>query len=282
MGRNTRKRRSPLAVRAVAASAALAIGGGGLVWANFYASAHEENRRPEPAKAAAAQMATIDCPDVGQKLTNVPKQARGRVDGELATLDQQITAAYAAARHHPGRAGAGRELRPERHPRSAEGEPVGDHRPDPLEINRVGGKATGRALSHRSLRRARRPRRQARPEQRRRRTTAASTAGQSRPGRAPGPGRRVSRSEQRPGCGCNGQARAERPGPGPRPGRVSAGNGHGGQGGNGPVAADFVDITKVQPQRGPQRPAANGNAVRAARSPRPAASTRTRSSTPTT
>lgn len=94
MGRNIRKRRSPLAVRAIAASAALAIGGGGLVWANFYASAHEENSSPNTTKAATAQVATISCPDVGQKLTNVPNKARGEVDGELATLDQQITAAY--------------------------------------------------------------------------------------------------------------------------------------------------------------------------------------------
>ncbi len=43
MGRNTRKRRSPMATKAIAASAALALGGGGLIWANFYASAHEEN-----------------------------------------------------------------------------------------------------------------------------------------------------------------------------------------------------------------------------------------------
>ncbi len=43
MGRNTRKRRTPLATKVIAGAAALAIGGGGLVWANFYASAHEEN-----------------------------------------------------------------------------------------------------------------------------------------------------------------------------------------------------------------------------------------------
>lgn len=95
MGRNTRKRRSPLAVRAVAASAALAIGGGGLIWANFYASAHETNSSPNTVKAAAAQVATISCPDIGQKLTNVPANAKSNVDAELATLDKQITEAYA-------------------------------------------------------------------------------------------------------------------------------------------------------------------------------------------
>ncbi len=45
MGRNTRKRRTPLATKAIAASAALALGGGGLIWANFYASAHESSNQ---------------------------------------------------------------------------------------------------------------------------------------------------------------------------------------------------------------------------------------------
>ncbi len=48
MGRNTRKRRTPLATKVIAGAAALAIGGGGLVWANFYASAHEENGGTTP------------------------------------------------------------------------------------------------------------------------------------------------------------------------------------------------------------------------------------------
>ncbi|MEG3626349.1 DUF1996 domain-containing protein [Streptomyces poriticola] len=94
MGRNTRKRRTPLATKAIAASAALALGGGGLIWANFYASAHEKNRGYDQTRSAAAQVATIDCPDVGQQISDVPDRARGEVDGELATLDQQITNAY--------------------------------------------------------------------------------------------------------------------------------------------------------------------------------------------
>ena len=78
MGRNTRKRRTPLATKAIAASAALALGGGGLIWANFYASAHESNNQSwggNQTKAATAQVATISCPDVQQKLTNVPSRA---------------------------------------------------------------------------------------------------------------------------------------------------------------------------------------------------------------
>lgn len=95
MGRNTRKRRMPLATKAVAASAALALGGGGLIWANFYASAHESGQSQNRTKSnAARQIATIDCPDVGQQLSDVPDPARGEVDGELASMDQQITDAY--------------------------------------------------------------------------------------------------------------------------------------------------------------------------------------------
>ncbi|PWI18799.1 hypothetical protein DI272_35160 [Streptomyces sp. Act143] len=95
MGRNTRKRRTPLATKAIAASAALALGGGGLVWANFYASAHESNAGQNQTKAAGAQIATIQCPDVGQQLRNVPNGARNGVSTELANLDKQITEAYA-------------------------------------------------------------------------------------------------------------------------------------------------------------------------------------------
>ncbi|WP_149826344.1 DUF1996 domain-containing protein [Streptomyces tailanensis] len=93
MGRNTRKRRSPLAVRAIAASAALAVAGGGLVWANFYASAGE-SKSNQNSTLASAQVATIDCPDVGQQLTSVPEKARAGVAKELALLDQQVTDAY--------------------------------------------------------------------------------------------------------------------------------------------------------------------------------------------
>ncbi|MFH8236243.1 DUF1996 domain-containing protein [Streptomyces sp. NPDC018321] len=141
MGRNTRKRRTPLATKVVAGAAALAVGGGGLVWANFYASAHEENPVHNRTRSAAAQVATIDCPDVGQELSDVPDRARGEVDGELATMDSQITEAYkrlATTR----RAQAG-------DPRFVENTilgPLKDRRKAiidriQLEINRAGGRA---------------------------------------------------------------------------------------------------------------------------------------------
>ncbi|MCX4582657.1 DUF1996 domain-containing protein [Streptomyces sp. NBC_01481] len=98
MGR-TRKR-STLANRAIVASAALILGGGGLVAVNTYASAGEgwswsgqENEQTQT-KAAGAEISTIDCPEVANDIREVPEQARPEVDGELAKMDSQITDAY--------------------------------------------------------------------------------------------------------------------------------------------------------------------------------------------
>ncbi|MEJ8641355.1 DUF1996 domain-containing protein [Streptomyces sp. MS1.HAVA.3] len=44
--------------------------------------------------ARAAQTTTIDCPDVGEKLTAVPDQAKAEVDKNLAQLDDQVADAY--------------------------------------------------------------------------------------------------------------------------------------------------------------------------------------------
>ncbi|MEU6882724.1 DUF1996 domain-containing protein [Streptomyces sp. NPDC046712] len=89
--RRTRKR-STRAKRAVAASVALILGGGGLIAANVYASAGEGWGDPPPDRTNA--VSTIDCPDVSEELTDVPESVRGAVDRELATLDSQITVAY--------------------------------------------------------------------------------------------------------------------------------------------------------------------------------------------
>ncbi|MGA5169944.1 MULTISPECIES: DUF1996 domain-containing protein [Streptomyces] len=98
--RRTRKR-STLANRAIAASAALILGGGGLVAANVYASAGEgwsgwsgsQQQQQKPLNAG-QQMSTIDCPEVANGLPAVPDQARAEVDRELANMDTQITEAY--------------------------------------------------------------------------------------------------------------------------------------------------------------------------------------------
>ncbi|MGV9879912.1 DUF1996 domain-containing protein [Streptomyces sp. NPDC003006] len=93
MGRTSRKR-SKLAGRMIAASAALLMGGGGLVAVNVYANAEEGPDQPPP-QSAGQRASTISCPDVANQLPEVPEPARGTVDRRLADLDSQITRAYA-------------------------------------------------------------------------------------------------------------------------------------------------------------------------------------------
>ncbi|MZE78322.1 DUF1996 domain-containing protein [Streptomyces xinghaiensis] len=96
MRRNTRKRSKAIR-RTTAAAAALALGAGGLVAANVYASAGESGSgaKPEGARQVLASGdATVDCPDVGGELRDVPDRARKEVDKNLALLDQQVAEAY--------------------------------------------------------------------------------------------------------------------------------------------------------------------------------------------
>ncbi|ATL27230.1 putative secreted protein [Streptomyces formicae] len=79
----------------VAASAALLLGGGGLIAVNVYANAEEGADQPPP-QSAGQQVSTISCPDVANQLPDVPDAARGEVDRRLADLDTQITQAYDA------------------------------------------------------------------------------------------------------------------------------------------------------------------------------------------
>ncbi|MGW1754065.1 DUF1996 domain-containing protein [Streptomyces mirabilis] len=86
------------AQRATFAAAALILGGGGLVAVNVYASATEsgsDGQANPNNQTWASGAATIDCPDVGSELDEVPQQARAEVDKELALLDQQVSEAYA-------------------------------------------------------------------------------------------------------------------------------------------------------------------------------------------
>ncbi|MET9911725.1 DUF1996 domain-containing protein [Streptomyces sp. NPDC006476] len=213
MGRNNRKRRTPLATKAIAASAALALGGGGLIWANFYASAHESNNSGQnQTKAAAATVATIACPDVGQKLTNVPAKAQQGVATELANLDKQITEAYA-------RLASTRQAQTQdaSFVQNAIVGPLKEKRAATLDriridIQRVGGQVDAAGLQALAACTTM--------------TTNQTTAGQG-----------------------NGQAGN---------GQAGGAQNIGGQAGNGPVAADFVDITKVQPNVA-AKPRANGN-----------------------
>ncbi|MFJ4470695.1 DUF1996 domain-containing protein [Streptomyces sp. NPDC089424] len=250
MGRNTRKRRTPLATKAIAASAALALGGGGLVWANFYASADEDNGWSNRTTATAGQVATIDCPDVGQQISEVPDQARGEVDGELATLDQQITEAYqrlAATRDA--------QVRDASFVQNTILGPLKDRRQViidriQLEINRAGGSAPEQldGLSPCTGK------------------PAETTDGeQDQNGDGQQDGDQNGDGQQDDGQQGDGQQDGGQQDGGDQnqggDGQEGDGEqGNGGQAGNGPVAADFQDITTVQPNTRnlPNGLAANG------------------------
>ncbi|MGV9990241.1 DUF1996 domain-containing protein [Streptomyces sp. NPDC003374] len=244
MGRNTRKRRTPLATKAIAASAALALGGGGLIWANFYASAHESNNNAwgNRTKATNAQVATISCPDVGQKLTSVPRQARTEVDGELANLDRQITDAY--QRLMTTRDAQARDasfvqnsiLQPLKERRKVILDRIR------LEISRAGGTAPNSmdALAG----------------------CTGTPANQTNAGGQQGGDQQQNGGQQQ--GGDQQQNGGQQQGGGQQQNGGQQGNGgqqqgNGGQAGNGPVAADFVDITKVQ-RNVPAKPRQNRNA----------------------
>ncbi|MFD6278262.1 DUF1996 domain-containing protein [Streptomyces sp. NPDC060209] len=237
MGRTSRKKRSTLANRAIVASAALILGGGGLVAVNVYASAGEgaSGSPPGQNRNAARQMSTIDCPDAGIALPDVPDRARPEVDRELAAMDTQITDAY--------RQFADRKERIARDPALAENAVLG-----PLKNKRAasldrigiaveradGGRPGGlEGLAGCSLR-----------------ADDEDGAGGDQNGGDSGDG------GQDPGEGADqGQdgGQGEEPGDGQGDGQDDGQGGDGGEGddqgqeGNGPEASDFVDIESVQP-----------------------------------
>ncbi|MET7484686.1 DUF1996 domain-containing protein [Streptomyces sp. NPDC005538] len=229
MGRNDRKRRTPLATKAIAASAALALGGGGLLWAQMNASAHESNSSGQnTTKAAtAAQVATIACPDVGQQLTNVPQKARQGVATELANLDKQITEAYTRlastrqAQTNDASFVQNAIVGPLKEKRAATIDRIR------IDIQRVGGSVNATALKQLAACT----------------TQAANTTtagGQNNNG---GGNNNGGQNNNNGGQNNGGQATAAPSASASTPVDVGAG----GQAGNGPSAADFVDITKVAP-----------------------------------
>ncbi|MFD5781738.1 DUF1996 domain-containing protein [Streptomyces sp. NPDC126933] len=228
MARASRKR-STLANRAIAASAALLLGGGGLVAVNVYASAGEGSAGKPPQQQtenAGQQMSTIDCPDVANELTDVPEAARAEVDRELAAIDGQITDAYQQF--------ADQKAQIERDPAIADNailNPLKGKRLAALDrialaIGRVGEPPQGlEALAPCTLR--------------------ADDSGQGQdPGQNDG---------QDQGQG-DGQGDGQGGDQGDDQGDGQGDDQAGGQGGNGPEAADFVDITTVQPNTKQPRP----------------------------
>lgn len=198
------------------AAVALMLGGGGLVAANVYASATEggwggQSGPDATGQVKSAGMATIDCPDVGSRLTNVPDGARADVDRALAELDRQTASAYqqlqasAQALSADPHAADDSVMNPLKDKRSATIERIA------VAIDRVGDRPEGLE----SL------------------AACALLPGQEATGGVTG------------GTGQPTATASASPGGGQ--GQGGAGQAGAGQGGNGPVASDYADITAVQP-----------------------------------
>ncbi|MGX4694243.1 DUF1996 domain-containing protein [Streptomyces sp. JNUCC 63] len=211
---------------------ALILGGGGLMVANVYASATEgalsgqSVEKSDSGQDWAAAGATIDCPDVGTRLTAVPDEARATVDEQLAALDQQIAKAYQQVQSaaQGGRLDAGA---------------VESTIMNPLKEERTG--TIGRiadAIDHAGDR----------PEglDDLAACTLRDAGNQDGDGQS---GQDQSRNGQDQGGQDQGQNGQDQGQNGQGQGQQGDGQqgGNGGQAGNGPVASDYVDITTVQP-----------------------------------
>ncbi|WP_406445612.1 DUF1996 domain-containing protein [Streptomyces sp. NBC_00631] len=186
------------------------LGGGGLVAVNVYASATEGggDQQAQVATGQVLSAPTIYCPDVGSRLTAVPDGARADVDGELARLDQQVAAAY----QQLTQSAAAIEQNPDLADQTIMN-PLKEKRSESIRriadaIDREGDRPQGLDdLAACTLR------------------SSNQGAGQS--------------------AAPQGSATPSQSGQGSA--APSQGTGAGGQGGNGPVAADYADITSVQP-----------------------------------
>ncbi|CAM5550240.1 hypothetical protein STENM223S_10594 [Streptomyces tendae] len=225
MGHN-RRRRPTGARRATFGAVALILGGGGLVAVNVFASATESGNAAVPLGGSSVA-ATVDCPDPAERLTAVPEQARPEVDTELAHLDEQVAAAYrtlqeAARTADDGTLDEGAVLDPLKKERAATIERIA------AAVDRAGDRPEGlETLAECTLRRT---------------EIASGGTGSGSPDQQGGGQEGTAAPEQGQQGGKDGESGGEQ-----QPG-------NGGQAGNGPVAADYADITSVQP-----------NAARAAR-----------------
>lgn len=98
-------KRSRVIGTSVAASIALLLGGGGLVIMNADANARNSpagNSGWQQKRAPQWRAATIRCPELADRLSVVPRQARGEVDRNLARLDSQVADAYRRMRSSRG------------------------------------------------------------------------------------------------------------------------------------------------------------------------------------
>ena len=202
------------------------LGGGGLVAVNVYASATEGSPDTSQTADGGWQAGTIDCPDVGDTLTNVPDDAREEVDKELAQLDQQIAEAYQKLQD----------------PAVRGDEAAANGIMDPLAENRT---ATIERIAAALERAGERP--EGLDEM------AACTLRQS-----------DDQADGQDGAqdGQNGEGDQGQEGGQEQDGQDQGGQqqGNGGQSGNGPVAGDFADITTAPPAA--QAPNAGADASR--------------------
>ncbi|MEU5276944.1 DUF1996 domain-containing protein [Streptomyces asoensis] len=193
---------------------------------NVYASATEDGSDVNSVKRGGNSAVTIDCPDVGSKLTDVPEQASPQVARELALLDEQIAEAYRrlqesadAVKQDAGFADNA-VMNPLKEKRAATIQRIAE------AIDRVGDRPEGLdELAGCTLR---------------------ANNDQADEG-ADGNGDENQNGDQA-GDGQNGDGNQQggQQGDG---GQQGGQQGNGGQAGNGPVAADYADINSVQPAR---------------------------------
>ncbi|WP_226029218.1 DUF1996 domain-containing protein, partial [Streptomyces hyderabadensis] len=197
---------------------------------NVFASATESGNAAVPLGTSGVA-ATVDCPDLTERLTVVPEQARPEVDAELADLDAQIAAAYrqlqAAARTaDDGTLDEGAILDPLKKERAATIERIA------AAVDKAGDRPAGLdTLAECTLRRTEV-------------ASAATESGSPAPqGQKQGEGQDQSQDQGQ----SEGQGQGQQDGTGEAPGDGQQQPGNGGQAGNGPVAADYADIESVQP-----------------------------------
>ncbi|WP_411090163.1 DUF1996 domain-containing protein [Streptomyces sp. 049-1] len=232
LGHN-RRRRPTGARRATFGAVALILGGGGLVAVNVFASATESRNNAVPLGSSGVA-ATVDCPDLTERLTTVPEPARQEVDTELAQLDEQIATAYrqlqeAARTADDGSLDEAAILDPLKEDRAATIERIA------AAVAKAGDRPEGLdTLAECTLRR----------------TEVVTEPAQS--------GSPDQQEQQGPDQGQDqGQGQEQQQGEGD-----GGAAGNGGQAGNGPVAADYADIKSVQPNvvKAPrQKNASNGS-----------------------
>lgn len=218
------------------------LGGGGLVAANVYASATEDTPETRSADAGWAG-GTVDCPDVGDALTNVPDGARAEVDKELASLDQQTAEAYGrwqSMAAQGGEADANEIMDPLAEDRTATIARI------TATLERAGERPEGLdALAACTLRQN--------DDQADGEGGAQEGQGQSQDQGQDGDQGQGGQDGQGDQNGQNGQDGQD----GQDQGGQQQGNG--GQSGNGPVAADYADITAAPPAAQAANPGAGAS-----------------------